>query len=127
MRNGFILSEWLIALTLITGMSACVPVIGRYIENLQWQQFEQTIQQIQHHGLIHERIHPRKNYLWITDNVVQLNDGLPSYLPNGWRVVQPTRLLISKLTPQATTILLTNGREKKKLTFQVGGGTFDVQ
>ena len=127
MRKGFILNEWLIALTLIAGMGICVPVMGPYIDALQWQQFEQTIQQIQHHGLINERIHPHKNYLWITDNIVQLNQGLPSYLPNGWRVEHPVRLLISKQAPQAGTIVLTNGHIKKRLTFQVGRGTFDVQ
>lgn len=126
-RRGFLVSEWCCALGVFVILIGYAPPIHHYAETLQWQQFEKQVRQIQHRAYVREREFQLTSYLCITGHTMSLNNGVPIQLPSGWQVEKNYRFKLSESAPKSGTIHFHKQGQTKKLVFQVGSGTFDVQ
>lgn len=119
------MSEWLVVLVILSILGGIAPLLDQHLERLRWRNVERQIRLLRYRGLNMNKW--QKNELWLSGDGFALNDEPQIKLPPGWWVVNRTQIKLSYRTPQSGTVYLTNGTQDKRLVFQVGGGTFDIQ
>lgn len=125
MRRGFLISEWLVVLVVLSMLGGMAPLLDQHVDRLRWRNVERQIRLLRHRGLnMNKR---QTNELRLSGDGFALNDEAQIKLPPGWFVVNRTHIKLSYRKPQSGTVYLTNGTQDKRLVFQVGGGTFDIQ
>lgn len=127
MRRGFLLSEYLVGIIVLMSFACLAPNISNQLNKLQWHRFEQQVRFLQHHARQQEQLYQQASKLWVRGNQIGVNHLYPVEMPIGWYAKTSHVLKISRRASQAGTVYLTNGVQTKRLVFQVGGGTFDLQ
>jgi len=126
-RHGFLVSEWLIALIILGGLLGLTPMLLQNWEQIAWKQVEKQLRLMQYRAFAREHEFNWGSILFVEQNKFCLNKGPVSYFPSGWVAVDNYRIRLSERSTKAGTIYLRKDKKLKKIVFQVGGGTFDIQ
>lgn len=127
MRQGFLLSEYVVCLLILATLGVITPKFTDHLEKMRWHHFEQQVRFLQYRAFQNEYVINNYKLLIVEKNQLWVNKEEKIQMPNGWYANRNYRLKMSRFAPKAATIYLTNGVQKKRLVFQVGGGTFDIQ